>query len=187
MALVVKTVKGKKYLYEQKSYRSGGKVKSISSYIGPMLALPFWIMGGFLSGGGGGFSAPSGKGRSRSARSNNGHRERQIWQNTQRALDVKFGVDKSSLKAYRGSYGAMPEHLRSDYHRETIAALREHRAQHTPPAKPDAEKQRQIQEFNAARQAEKAATLSAPAPSADAPSLQDGQSSSDAPSTDDAF
>jgi hypothetical protein len=36
MYRVVKTIKGRKYVYLQRSYRVGGKVKTESRYVGPL-------------------------------------------------------------------------------------------------------------------------------------------------------
>jgi hypothetical protein len=36
MSIVIKTIGGRRYYYEQHSYRDGGKVKTISRYIGPV-------------------------------------------------------------------------------------------------------------------------------------------------------
>jgi|GEM_PF-5171587 len=187
MALVTKTVKGRKYLYSQRSYREGGKVKTESLYIGPiLLRIVPALLSMFYSETGHSYAAKLAKyGKGKQRESHNVHRSSQIARNKIAELDRIYGVDRSSRESFTATRARMAPEVFQEFSRAERHVLGEHHAVRQAENKPAAKSKEMVAfgERLDKQQAAKTATASSPAPSAAAPDQQSEQSPSDAPST----
>jgi hypothetical protein len=113
---VVKTIKGKKYLYRQSSKRVGKKVKTMSTYLGPVANTLAGILtfGGYLAKHGI-EPTPHHKAKSYEKRSE------KIAAKDIRAVDRKYGVDKSDRDAFHASLSRLSPEMRREHFREQLA------------------------------------------------------------------
>jgi hypothetical protein len=114
--VVIKTIKGRRYRYLQSSYRVGGKVRTISRYLGPVDGpkrkkgkLDFRGAGpGLLK-----LGIDALRGRANPPPYRTKHRESarslQIANKAQRELDRLYGLDRSSPERWRETYGRLGE------------------------------------------------------------------------------
>lgn len=136
VALVIKTIRGRKYRYLQHSYRENGKVRTKSKYLGPvgagirprkMGATFFDFLANLAILGGAVLLEESKLPHYKEHKAYD--REAKKLDDTFRALDTKYGISNANAQEYHQSRSRMPPEMREEYQQQYWAAVRAYHAE----------------------------------------------------------